>query len=413
MIHARLVASLSALVLLTGCPVVPAGVLTPAGSVVPGGPGQLGAKTPSVTVGTVAGSGEPGLADGQGETAQFDHPQGLAFDAKGTLYVADTGNHAIRRAKGDGTVETWLGAAGTAGFADGSAEEALFDSPRAVIAAKDGTIYVADTSNKRIRQVASDGTVSTLAGGGMGEAASDGTGEEAVFVEPSALALDDEGNLLVIDAGALREVAPDGTVKTLVAAKAGLVAAVVGPDDQLTMLAKTGLFRLQDGKVVAVARLPLEDPAGLIVVNGNYFVVDAGRGANRLLYVTADGQAVAFIEGQAPAFADGSAKDARLAAPHGLAVAPDGALIIADTDNNRLRTIRIKATTVSPAPAIPAPGRPATPAPRPSATQPSQPATPAPDETRTPTQSAHCSRIQYNPDGTSEVIYDVMCDDPF
>jgi sugar lactone lactonase YvrE len=355
LIHARFVAPLSALVLLTGCPVVPAGVPTPGGSVVPvgPGPGPVGTTTPSVTVGTVAGSGDAGLADGKGAGAKFDHPQGLAFDAKGTLYVADTGNNAIRRANADGTVETWLGASGEAGFADGSPAEARFSAPRALVAAKDGTLYVADTGNKRIRKIAPDGTVSTLAGGGTGSEPADGVGEEAVFGEPSGLALDGDGNVLVIDAGALREVAPDGTVKTLVAAKAGLVAAVVGPDGQLALLAKTGIFKLQDGKAVAIARLPLEDPTSLVVVDGNYFVVDAGSGANRLLYVKGDGQAVAIVEGSSPDFADGAAKDARLATPHGLAIAPGGVLVLADTGNNRLRTIQLKAAVAPPVPVGP------------------------------------------------------------
>lgn len=419
---------------LAGCP-DPAGLPRPAasgvssgepsGSASPGpnqpgggfaGPAAPGAAFPVIQVGSIAG-GEVGYQDGKGAAARFDHPEGLALDARGTLYVADSGNHAIRRVREDGTVDTWPGRSeeGEPGYADGAAGEALFDTPRGLAFDLDGNLYVADTGNRRIRKVTPDGDVTTVAGGGEGDEAADGTGDEAVFTAPTALAVNSDGNIFVVDGGALRVITPDGQVKTIAGATAGLAALAMGPDDVLYLLAMNGILRIdQNAKVAPVAKLDLDTPSALAIANGYFYVLDAGYSANRLLYVPSKGQPAAFVESAEPDFATGNGGPggtARLARPRGLAFAPNGTLLVADTDNHRVRGVTAKA---APAPiASPRPG-----------TQPGRPATPAPvpvpvpepsdeDDTRTPTQSAHCSRIQYNPDGTSEVIYDVMCDDPY
>ncbi|MCD9004919.1 gluconolaconase [Luteimonas sp. XNQY3] len=168
---------------------------------------------PDGRVDTLAGSLE-GFVDGRGADARFHTPSGLAIDAGGTLYVADTGNHAIRRIAPNGTVTTLAGT-GDAGFADGPATQARFHAPAAVAVDATGRVFVADGFNDRIRVIEA-GAVRTLAGDGR-PGLLDGPGAQARFDTPGGLALDATGALWVADTGnhALRRVAPDGTTTTL------------------------------------------------------------------------------------------------------------------------------------------------------------------------------------------------------
>ncbi|GAB3252854.1 hypothetical protein GCM10027296_19590 [Chitinimonas naiadis] len=163
---------------------------------------------------TLAGSHE-GFVNGAGRAAAFNTPSGLAIDVAGNLYVADTGNHAIRKVTPDGLVSTLAGT-GIAGFQDGPAAQAQFNGPIGVAVDKTGKVYVADTYNDRIRMITPDGQVATLAGGQLPGYA-DGPGTLARFDTPSALALDRAGNIWVADTrnNAIRKLAPDGTVSTL------------------------------------------------------------------------------------------------------------------------------------------------------------------------------------------------------
>ena len=175
---------------------------------------------PDGTVTTFAGSVE-GFADGAGTAAAFDTPSGLAIDRDGNLFVADTGNHAIRRITPQGVVSTLAGN-GTPGFADGPGTQARFDGPTGVAVGPDGRVYVADTYNDRIRVIARDGTVSTLAGGDRpGDA--DGPGTLARFDTPTAVAVDAMNRVYVADLrnNAIRRVTPTGEVTTFVRAMPG------------------------------------------------------------------------------------------------------------------------------------------------------------------------------------------------
>lgn len=168
---------------------------------------------PDGRVDTFAGSLE-GFSDGRGADARFHTPSGLALDAGGVLYVADTGNHAIRRIAPDGTVTTLAGT-GEAGFLDGPAAQARFHAPTGVAVDAAGRVFVADGFNDRIRVIEA-GAVRTLAGDGR-PGFVDGIGAQARFDTPSGLALDATGALWIADTGnhALRRVAPDGTTTTL------------------------------------------------------------------------------------------------------------------------------------------------------------------------------------------------------
>ena len=169
---------------------------------------------PDGTVSTLAG-GREGFADGSGATAAFHTPSALALDGDGNLYVADTGNHAIRKVTPQGVVSTLAGGGGP-GFRDGPARQALFNGPIGVAVDGAGRVYVADTYNDRIRVIGREGQVSTLAGGDR-PGFQDGTGDQARFDTPTAVAVDATGVAWVADLGndAIRRIGPKGGVSTL------------------------------------------------------------------------------------------------------------------------------------------------------------------------------------------------------
>ena len=166
------------------------------------------------TVATLAG-GPEGFQDGQGAAARFNTPSGLALDATGNLYVADTGNHAIRKVTPDGVVTTLAGT-GTPGFRDGPGPQAQFDGPMGVAIDAAGRVIVADAYNDRIRAIAPDGTVTTLAGGPLPGNA-DGPGGQARLDTPCAVLVEPRGRIVVADTrnDALRAIDAAGNVTTL------------------------------------------------------------------------------------------------------------------------------------------------------------------------------------------------------
>jgi len=136
-----------------------------------GGPLAMGPEPPkglpTAQVTTVAGYLVPGLTDGQGWAARFNGPAGIAAAPDGSLYVADGRNHRLRRIAPDMTVTTVAGSGPTdcvpGGFADGPADQARLFNPSGIAVAPDGAVYFADSANHRIRRL-KDGTVTTVAG---------------------------------------------------------------------------------------------------------------------------------------------------------------------------------------------------------------------------------------------------------
>jgi len=158
--------------------------------------------SPEGEVSTLAGSGPTGeggggFADGPGTAARFHYPYGIAIDAKGTLYVVDAGNHRIRKISPEGEVSTLAGS-GEAGFADGDGSTAQLRYPYGMAMDAEGNLYVADTANCRIRKVTPEGIVSTFAGSGV-QGSADGPGSLAQFNVPFDVTLDKDGTLYVVD----------------------------------------------------------------------------------------------------------------------------------------------------------------------------------------------------------------------
>jgi len=148
-----------------------------------------------------------GYADGLGERAQFNEPSGLALGPEGSLYVADTGNQRIRLVSPEGEVTTLAGSGNTpivdttyykGGFQDGSLSEAKFNFPSGITVSAEGTVYVADTYNHRLREISKTGSVKTLAGNGL-PGKQNGFPEQVQFDSPAAVELTKDGNLLILD----------------------------------------------------------------------------------------------------------------------------------------------------------------------------------------------------------------------
>ncbi len=245
----------------------------------------------------VLAGGREGFADGVGLAAEFNTPSGIALDAAGNLYVADTGNHAIRKITPQGQVTTLAGN-GQAGFADGMGATAQFNGPMGVTVGSDGRVYVADTWNDRIRVIETDGRVWTLAGGDRPDWL-DGRGAEARFDTPTDVALDGQGNLWVADLqnNALRVINADGMVSTRMG----------GGDAQRVLWGPMTLALTHDGVVYVGERL-----------------------SGRVVQVSPTGHVVAVA---------GSDHE-RFARPAGLALAADGSLLLADADAHRVHHLQ-------------------------------------------------------------------------
>ena len=162
------------------------------------GNGVIRKITPAGEVTTVAGSpGERGDKDGKGYAARFFVPQGVAVDAAGNLYVADTGNHTIRKITSDGIVSTLAGKAGEIGRTDGKSDAAKFYALRDIAIDPAGNLYVIDSGNYNVRKITPQGNVSTVAG----EASSI---PQLVVNLPTGITVDHAGNLYVADMGLAR-----------------------------------------------------------------------------------------------------------------------------------------------------------------------------------------------------------------
>ena len=156
--------------------------------------------TPGGVVTTLAGTaGLTGTADGTGGNAQFSDPTGVAVDSSGNIYVTDTNTSVIRKVTQAGVVTTLAGMAGVTGAADGTGSTARFNHPQDVAADGAGNLYVADSGNNTIRMITPGGVVTTIGGVAGIVGSEDGIGAAARFNNPTGLAVDNTGNLYVTE----------------------------------------------------------------------------------------------------------------------------------------------------------------------------------------------------------------------
>jgi streptogramin lyase len=194
--------------------------------------------------------------DGRGAVVRFDTPEGVALDRADTVYVTDIGANTLRKITPDGTVTTLAGTARVAGSADGAGAAASFRFPVGVAVDGDGTIYVADFGNHTIRKVTAAGVVTTLAGAAGVPDNVDGTGADARFNNPVGVALDERGNVYVLDLGnaSVRKVTPTG-VTTTIAGTPGIRGLTLGPIPQFSN--PQGIARSGDSLVITDANAVL------------------------------------------------------------------------------------------------------------------------------------------------------------
>ena len=173
---------------------------------------QIG--NPTVTL-YFAGSGVAGFSEGNSTQALLNNPLGICLDPLGSLFIADSNNHRIRKTNSG---SLWCGTlTGFAqGFADGATTTAQFNTPGSVAVDASGNVYVADRLNHRIRLISPSGIVTTLAGSGI-SGFMDGNGTAAKFNNPSGIAVDASGNVYVADKGnnRIRKITPNGLVTTI------------------------------------------------------------------------------------------------------------------------------------------------------------------------------------------------------
>jgi uncharacterized protein YjiK len=263
--------------------------------------------TPAGVTTTFAGAGTLGFSGGTLTTAQFYSPQGLAFDGSGNLYVADQGNNAIYKVTTTGTV-TILAGTGLAGYINGAGAVARFNAPQGVATDAAGNVYVADRGNNMVRKITTAGVVSTFAGTGAYTLA-DGDGPTvAAFNRPTGVAVDAAGNVYVTDQGntALRKITTAGVVSTLI------------------------------GNITTTALL--NSLSGIALdAQGNMYLTDQ---TGRILLINT--QNILFtLAGKAntSGFLDGSKTTALFSTPTSIAVDASKNIYVADYNNNRIRKV--------------------------------------------------------------------------
>ena len=351
------------------------------------------AATPAAyVIQTVAGTDNSGDG-GQALSAALNQPEGIAVDGSGNVYFADAAVHRVRKIGTDGSIQTIAGT-GVAGFAGdgGQASAALLNQPYGLALDQAGNLYIADLGNARVRKVAPDGTIQTVAGGGALPATSTGQGgpaSSAQLAQPRNVALDASGSLYISDFGAnqVYQVTTNGTLSLLagtgtagfsgvgtsaVLAQLNAPAGLAADSTGALYIADSGngcVRKVSNGVIINVFDTPA--PTGVAVNSSGlpyiaaagYFgtVVEQIAGVASARDVTLDaagdiyftsgtfvmeipaGGSVNTIAGSGatPDFGGdgGQATAAQLYLPSGIAVDSSGNWYIADTSNNRIRMV--------------------------------------------------------------------------
>ena len=275
---------------------------------------------------TVAGNGTNGFyGDGGAATnAEVSNPSGVAMDTSGNLFIADTDNNRIRKVDGNGTITTVAGDFGSGYNGDGhAATNTSLNHPQGIAIDTDDNLLIADTSNQRVRE-ATFGIIFTVAGGGGSNPGDGGAAINAMLEQPQGVAVDDDGNLYIADTynQRIRKVDENGIITTV---------------------AGGGNNYPGDGGAATNARL--SQPHGLALdISGNILIADTMN--NRIRKISTNGIITTVAGGGNSYPGDGgAATNAILENPNGVAVDAYGNLFIADTYHSRIRKVNIQGPT--------------------------------------------------------------------
>lgn len=312
-----------------------------------------------------AGSGRAGTTGDGGAAvdATFESPSAIAAAPDGSVYVIDDVAATVRRVGPDGTVSTFAGT-GTAGFAGdgGPATAAQLNSPQGIVVGADGTVYVGDVRNRRIRVIGVDGTISTIAGvGTRGYSGDGGPAVSAEFATPSSVAVGPAGELLVVDGynNRVRGVDPGGTITTVAGTGPSGLAGDGGPATEAPLRLPQGLafdpqgrLTVIEGYTSSIRRVDADGTINTVGTQPDVGLSGLAIGPDALMFQTSgltsqvlatlpDGRSgVVAGTGAGSGFSGdgGPAAAAQLNYPIGVVV--DGSsLLVADSANNRVRRI--------------------------------------------------------------------------
>ena len=284
----------------------------------------------SGVVTTFAGTGGYSTNDGMGNVAQFNQPAGIMADGVGNLYVADTGNHTIRKIViSSGAVSTVAGSAGNPGNSDGTGTAAQFHFPEGIAADGPAHLYVADTWNHSIRQIVIGpggvGEVTTLAGSNGISGTSDGVGSAARFNSPYGVAADGLGHLFVAD-----EI--NDTIRMIVIASA-------------TVSTLAGSPQIGGSANGAGITARFNSPAGVTAdVDGNVYVADQVNSTIRKIVTNMGTVTTVAGNPQQVGYTDGTGINAKFKNPYGIAAGGSTNLYVADTGNSTIRIGKVPFT---------------------------------------------------------------------
>jgi sugar lactone lactonase YvrE len=331
-------------------------------------------------INTVAGAGPAYPGDGRkaGEASLLE-PSMARRGPDGAVYIADAGNNRVRRIDpGDGTISTWAGT-GVAGDGGdgGKATDAQLRYPAGIAFAQDGTLYIADAKNNRIRAVGRDRVITTVAGvGRIGSAGDGGPADQAELTDPQSIEVAADGSLYVAERSGnrIRRIDADRTISTVAGTGGAGFSGDGGPAKSAQLDGPTGVHVDADGNLYISdyrnSRLRKVDTAGTITTfagNGTKgHAGDGGHAVNAQLtgpYATTTADGTVYIAddeahrvrrvepsgiintfvgtGERGLPSDGdSVSSAFLATPAGISTTPDGTLLITDIDNNQAYSVK-------------------------------------------------------------------------
>jgi uncharacterized protein (TIGR03437 family) len=285
---------------------------------------------------TVAGTnGSPGFSGdgGQAKSAKLHGPTGIAVDSSGNLYIADTSNKRIRKVDTSGIITTFAGSANvfSSGVGDGGlATSANLNLPKGVALDSAGNVYIADFGNFRVRKVGTNGVITTVAGNGYSVATTgtlgDGAAATSGSVAPFNIALDSSGNIFIADS-------QDNLIRK-VTASTGFISTIAGYPGYTGYTGDGG----------SATQATLMNPEGVAVDStGNVFIADTNNYVIREVSPSGTINTIAGTGGTAGSTGDGgAATSATLVDPSSLAITSSGFLYIADTSPSGFQDGRIR-----------------------------------------------------------------------